>query len=231
MNEALFLTSYTPIATLQTVVFELTSLWEAPSGVTSVTVHCFGGGGSGGGGGSQSTYGSGGGAGGQYAAKVVSVTPGNVYTVTIGAGGAAVSGTAGNPGGDSWFSSSSTVIAKGGVGGQYNSDSGAPGGQGSTVGGIGDVVYRGGHGNEGGIFLSGGGGGGAGFSGSGGDASFDQGGAGTVPGGDGGYGTQLEDADGNSGITYGGGGGGARGQFSYSGAGANGAVVLTYMGY
>jgi len=53
---------------------------------------------------------------GAYSRKVVSVTPGNSYTVTVGAGGVGGAG-AGPAGGDSWFSTTGTIIAKGGAGG------------------------------------------------------------------------------------------------------------------
>jgi hypothetical protein len=64
-------------------------IWTAPSGVTRVIVELWGGGGGGGinGGPLGLTSGFGGGAG-AYARSVIVVTPGNIYSVTIGAGGA-----------------------------------------------------------------------------------------------------------------------------------------------
>ena len=84
--------------------------WTAPVGVTFITVEAIGGGGSAGGGRAVNNAGGGGGAGGQYAKGIVSVTPGNGYTVTIGNGGTGVNqGWNGTPGGDTSFGSS--VIA------------------------------------------------------------------------------------------------------------------------
>ena len=65
-----------------------TTSWTAPAGVTSATVQAWGGGGAGGGATGNPAEG-GGGAGGQYAIKVIAVTPGNSYTVVVGAGGTA----------------------------------------------------------------------------------------------------------------------------------------------
>ena len=107
--------------------------WTCPAGVTSVTVQCWGGGGAGGGGAYlASTYSyevGGGGAGGSYISYTVSVTPGNVYNFTVGAGGTGVAGTSstagnGNAGGSTFFgnstagvSSDAVVLATGGAGG------------------------------------------------------------------------------------------------------------------
>jgi hypothetical protein len=97
--------------------------WTCPAGVTSVQVEAWGGGG-GGAGASSSTnlYTGGGGAGGNYARNTsVTVVPGTVYTVTVGAGGAAGgnTGTALNAttsnGGTSSFGT--LLFASGGVGG------------------------------------------------------------------------------------------------------------------
>lgn len=100
-----------------TVTFNASGTWTAPAGVTSVTVEAWGGGGAGGGQ-NLGSDGGGGGGGGAYS-KVVSlpVTPGNNYTVTVGAGGIGVSGGNGGAGGDSYFLNTSTVLAKGGAGG------------------------------------------------------------------------------------------------------------------
>ena len=107
--------------------------WTCPAGVTSVTVQCWGGGGAGGGcayaSGTYSYEVGGGGAGGSYISYTVSVTPGNVYNFTVGAGGTGVAGTSttagnGNAGGSTYFgnttagsSAGASVLATGGAGG------------------------------------------------------------------------------------------------------------------
>ncbi len=91
-----------------------TTSWTAPAGVTSATVQAWGGGGAGGGATGNPAEG-GGGAGGQYAIKVIAVTPGNSYAVVVGAGGTSSTGD-GGAGGDSTFNGTS-VVAKGGAGG------------------------------------------------------------------------------------------------------------------
>lgn len=68
--------------------FSSTTTWTCPTGVTSVKAECWGGGGTGAAG-NNSVGGGGGGGGGEYAAEAtVAVTPGNTYTVTVGAAGA-----------------------------------------------------------------------------------------------------------------------------------------------
>jgi hypothetical protein len=79
-------------ATAQT--FTTSGFWQAPTGVTSVTVECWGGGGVGGKGGGN-FQGGGGGAGGQYVIKIVAVTLGNNYAYVVGTGGGATSGDGG----------------------------------------------------------------------------------------------------------------------------------------
>lgn len=93
--------------------------WTVPSCVTSITVQVWGAGGGGGGaiaivrnsGNGESCSGAGGGGGGGYTSKVVSVTPGQTYNITVGAGG-----TAGASGNGSW-SGISTMPTSGGTGG------------------------------------------------------------------------------------------------------------------
>lgn len=204
--------------------------WVAPSGVTSVSVVAIGGGG--GGGYIASSGGSGGGLGykNNYA-----VTPGNSYTVVVGAGG-----SGGNPcgscGNDSYFIS--TAVVKGGKGlkgivsaisngGTYTGDGGGnggygnygPGGYGSGGGGAGGYAGTGGNGGAGaypgpgnGTAGSGGGGGGGGGGGYTGGACYPSGGGGGGVGlfGQGSNGTAG--TGGNVNPTGGGGGsGGANG--------------------
>ncbi|MCB0790077.1 MAG: hypothetical protein KDB75_12280, partial [Flavobacteriales bacterium] len=84
------------------------STFTVPAGVTEVTVECWGGGGRGA---SRTSNGrGGGGGGGAYASSIIPVVPGNTYTVTVGNGS---SGT--GAGGDSWFGTSTTILAKGGT--------------------------------------------------------------------------------------------------------------------
>lgn len=110
--------------------------WTCPTGVTSVEVECWGGGGGGGGAGAPYNA-AGGGAGGSYVqVATMSVTPGTVYNLTVGAGGAGgttVSNAAmpsvdnGGTGGSSYFGNSvagnpsdAQVLAVGGMGGAGN---------------------------------------------------------------------------------------------------------------
>src|SRR5437899_2939820 len=128
--------------TLTTDVFTTTSTWTAPAGVTVVDVYAWGAGGGAG------SYGAGrnplpgaGGGGGSFAAKyLISVAPGNAYTVTVGVGGnGATYGSAfpGVAGGDSWFIDALTVFASGGFGGGNDGANGGFGGL--AVNNIGDV--------------------------------------------------------------------------------------------
>jgi hypothetical protein len=207
--------------------------WTCPAGVTSLSVACWGGGGGGGFGGTAAGSGGDGGGGGAYSIKTVTVTPGTTYVITVGAGGASDT-----EGGDSWFGSTVTVLAKGGQYGQHDGGSGPAGAGGAAASGVGDTKYSGG---DGGGRADNGGGGGAGSAGTGANgnngsaASGDSGGAagGAVAGGGaGGAGGDL-DTNGFDGSAPGGAGGGAgRGSVTYKigGSGAAGKVVLSYTG-
>lgn len=200
--------------------------WTAPAGVTSVTVEAWGGGGAGGGVTANQGKG-GGGAGGQYARKVVTVTPGASYAVVVGAGGTGDTGD-GNTGGDSTFAGN-VVVAKGGAGGT-GAASGV-GGDGSSAGGVGDVVHAGGSGADASGGNSGAGGGGAGSGGAGGDASGTTPGSGTASGGGSGGAGRSGRGSGNDGSVAGGGGGGASSNNNSDqsgGDGARGQVILTW---
>ncbi len=233
--------------------------WIAPTGVTSVKAEVWAGGGAGGGvgdGGNRSVSGGGGGGGAYSVANAVVVSPGNSYTVTVGGGGSGVGGSQGNAGGDSWFSSTGTVLAKGGNGGQSVNEAQPPnaGTGGAAASGVGDTKFSGANGGNG-SFVNGGtaaqssasGGGGAGSAAGGtaganaltGTNSAQAGGAGGSPdGGTGGTGCGL--AAGSNGVCGGGngntlGGGGAAGVMTRLGAGnvpggngARGQVSLTY---
>jgi hypothetical protein len=101
--------------------FTSTTSWTAPSNVTTVEVFLVGGGG---GGGYVNNEGSGvrhsgsGGAGGEVIRRILPVTPGTSYTVTIGAGGAggSTSTASGGTGGNTSFGS--LLTAFGSYGGQ-----------------------------------------------------------------------------------------------------------------
>jgi hypothetical protein len=156
------------------------STWTVPTGVSSIIVECYGGGG----GGSslnqrqndQIGYGPGaGGGGGGYAKSVIiSVTPGQSFPITIGAGGTAaapnVLGANGVAGGTTTFNNT-WLIANGGGGGigpiftpSTDSVGGSPGNASGTYA---DVIHIGGAGGSGGtgqtqLTMMGASGGGAG---------------------------------------------------------------------
>ena len=124
--------------------------WTAPSGVTSVVVEVWGGGG-GGGGNAATSDGGGGGGGGGYSRDTLTVTPGNNYAYSVGAGGVGVAGAAGTSGGDSYFIDAATVMAKGGAGGNPTAGGspGAGGTGGAAAAGVGATRYSGGNGGSG----------------------------------------------------------------------------------
>lgn len=209
-------------ANLSSWIYTSSGTWLCPAGVTSVLVQCWGAGGGGGGGNGQV---GGGGGGGAYAEKIVSVTPGNSYTVNVGAAGSGngVSSNTGSDGGDSYFNDSSTVMAKGGLGGK-NDAAFCKGGLASAS--VGTTKYSGGNGTQG---DNGGGGGGAGTSANGGNASGSTGGTGGTgnPNGLGGTGGAAG-FDGTNGTAIGGGGGGGQsGAGAGASSGARGEVRIT----
>jgi hypothetical protein len=213
--------------------------WTKPAGVTEITVECIGGGGAGGGG-TANPSGGGGGAGGQYARSILtyeSAQQSISYTVGAGATGGQGDGLAGSN--STW--NTNQVVAVGGDGGTGNATSGefAPGGVGSTVGGVGDIVYKGGSGFLGQddftTAIGGAGGGGAGSTGDGGDApNFLAGGTGASElGGNGGNGVDTTGAPliGGTGLDYGGGGGGSatsQATNATGGSGAQGVIRVAY---
>lgn len=212
----------------QTVTtYDASGSFTVPPGVTSVTVECWGGGGRGG---SRTSNGrGGGGGGGAYARSVLTVVPGNSYTVTVGAG----SNSNTSPGGDSWFSTAGTILAKGGQSAASNSTTGAAGG--SSAASIGTVKFDGGNGDDAPASTGAGGGSSAGTAANGANGSGQNGGTAPAGGGDGGDGGNagfLVGA-GVAGTAPGGGGGGAeRSALSGNqngGNGASGRVVVTYV--
>jgi hypothetical protein len=96
-------------------VFVSSGNWTCPAGVQKVLVVVVGGGGGGKAGGSTGNTGQDGGVGG-FGVGVLTVTPGTVYTVTVGSGGVggSFSGGNGTAGGSSVFD---TITATGGAGG------------------------------------------------------------------------------------------------------------------
>lgn len=213
-----------------------------PAGVTSVTVECWGGGGAGGGAISNPGAGAGG-AGGQYASSILTYgSAEQSISYTVGAGGVASNGNGLSGSNSTW--NTNEVVAVGGAGGIANAglSQQVAGGAGSLVGGIGDIVYKGGNGYNGeslgpeiNAAYSGGGGGGAGSTGNGGTALvFPIGGLGTSEfGGNGGDGfsTAAAATNGNPGSNYGGAGsGGATFQATNAtgGSGAQGLIRVSY---
>jgi len=229
-----------------TQIFNASGTFTCPAGVTTLTVECWGGGGAGGS--AQQSSGSGavdggGGAGGAYIIKSsITVIPGNNYTVTVGAGGTAdisTSITDGDhgDGGDSWFNTAGTVLAKGGGGGISRNAVGGSGGNGGACpsGSIGDTINLGGSGAAGigGSSSASGGGGGSGGTGTsnpGNPASGKTGGMAVTGGGAGASGRSSGSGSGTAGSTPGGGGSGAQSSSTgqQGGAGAAGKVAITY---
>lgn len=209
-----------------------TFYWQAPTGITGVSVELWGGGG--GGGGAYTTNGKGGGgAGGQYVMDMNNpVTPGTTYPVVVAAYTVGSTGNGYNGNDTTWRTN--VAVAKGGQGGTRTAAGGVPaGGTGSTTSGVGDTVYAGGNGAVGttGSAAGGAGGGGAGSQGAGLAGSGGTAGVGTSDyGGAGGAGLSSRGV-GNSGLAYGGGGGGAMKSNNSNyvgGAGGQGMARITW---
>lgn len=137
-------------ATAQTQTFNSTGTFTVPAGVTSVNVQVWGGGGAGGGNTSTSDGGGGGGGGAYSATNGIAVTAGASLTVTVGAGGSGGTGN-GPDGGDSWFINNTTILAKGGTGGDapVSGAGGVAGAGGAAGSGIGTTKFSGGNGGTG----------------------------------------------------------------------------------
>lgn len=195
--------------------------WVAPSGVTSVSAVVVGGGGGGlryaslGGSGN---YGAGGGGGALRYVNNLSVTPGNSYTVVVGAKG--VGSSSPSAGGQSYFVSTGTVQASGGPAGQSGTTANATGsgGNGGGSGGYGTWSSSGGGG-------WGGGGGAGGYSGQGGNSQYEGGpgyqngaggGGGSGFSSGGGVGLQGEGSNGSAGFNGGTGGSGGGNGTAYA---------------
>ena len=209
-----------------------TYTWVCPADVTSIAAVAVGGGG---GGHSQGGSSFGGGGGGGLGWKNgISVTPGQSYTIQVGAGGGLSQG-----GGNSHFENSSIVhgvggnnASGGGNGGSYTGDGGGNGGNG--IGGNGVDGAGGSGGGAGGYSGSGGAGGQNGSGGGGGGGGYHSGtGNGDRRAGGGGVGLLGEGASGQTSTGGGspfppggtGGSGGTNGTAGTGGAtGGNGGV-------
>ncbi len=208
----------------QEITYSSSTSWTVPSCVTSVTVHAWGGGG--GGGGARSGAGGGGG-GGAYHTAELTVSSGEEYTITIGAGGTSAANADGNPGGETTVTGTGgTVTAAGGYGGLRGSGgygSGGAGGTGTYDGGTGGTAAGNGAGG-------GGGAGSGGDGGDGGNAVRGDAGTGEYEGGLGGN-YRTTNGNGLPGSAPGGGGGGARSTVTTTragGTGGDGQVILVY---
>ncbi|BCY28415.1 GEVED domain-containing protein [Flavobacterium okayamense] len=185
--------------------------FTVPCDVTSITVQAWGAGGAGGGTTANNSRGGGGGAGGSYASSVLTVTPGTIYNLTVGAGGTGAN-SAGASGQASWFGTVTTVYAQGGQGGAAPNGGTVAGGTGSTAASFGTTLIAGANGGNGTILTGGAGGNGANAGGAGGAA-------------------RLTEGNGNNGTAPGGGGGGAYlpDNTNHSGGnGGNGEIRITY---
>ena len=125
----------------QIAILTGTTSYTVPSGVTKLYVECIGPGGHG--------FNSASGAGGAFAARGISVTPGDVISLQVGAKGSQL---------DTWFLNTTTVLAKAGP----NATSFSAGGQAPAVSlSIGTLKHKGGSGRNNGNVYGGYGGGGA----------------------------------------------------------------------
>ena len=222
------------------VVFTEDATCIIADGVSRITVELWGGGGGGGNKTSGNNAGSGGG-GGAYAGADFVVTPGQEFTIEVGAGGGPQ-----NDGGLSRFSLTESmatvnIVANGGKAGGERSNTNSnvgPGGAKSTAapGSESDTLVSkpggaGGSGSSGGSRSGGGGGGSATSVGPGdpGEDATSVGGTGGTGQGSGGNGSSS--GDGSSGNAPGGGGGGGGGpNVASGGAGARGEVRISSAG-
>jgi hypothetical protein len=141
-----------------------TTSWTAPSDVTSVEVLVVAAGGTGASDGATNVGNGGGGGGGLIYSNAHPVTPGQTYTVTVGAGQVGLSTGQNRSGGNSQFGN--LIAIGGGGGGYYSNGAGSTGGSGGGGGAASGAAGAGtsGQGFAGGAGASnnGGGGGGAG---------------------------------------------------------------------
>lgn len=226
---AVLLGAFAVSAQAETLVFDKSDWFQAPEGVTSVTVEVWGGGG---GGGYDSdapsrdgAAGGGGGGGGYSKRATVPVTPGHYYLVFVGAGGQGGIPN-GTSGGDSFFIGDKFVTAYANGGKGAKGDAGGGGG----IAGLGDVGARfaGGNGGKGAVNAGGGGGGAAQISGVGTNGSAGSGTTGGKGGSLGGGKGGDKDGAGLDGSSPGAGGGGNGRGGASPGDGGAGRVVIAY---
>ncbi len=206
---------------IQLTIISASGGWVVPTGVYSILAEAWGGGGAGGGSGSATGSGAGGGSG-SYARAVISTTPGETLTATVGAGGAGAPNAAGGNGTSTLLQRGATTLlqANGGTGGPAASPSSVAGGAGG-IAGTGDYTVPGQQGGPtpaSGALAPVNGGGSAPLGGPGGAVA-------AFPG----AGTSVT---GNPGVTPGGGGSGSStngsGPNIGGGNGAPGFIVITY---
>lgn len=113
-------------------VFSSSTTWQAPLNANRIRLTMWAGGGAGGGGGGAGYVG-GGGAGGEYLSAIFTVTPGAIYTVTVGAGGGGGTGN-GGAGGNTVFGSLATATGGAGGGAGSSGSVGIGGSYGGTSG-------------------------------------------------------------------------------------------------
>ncbi|GEP09799.1 hypothetical protein [Methylobacterium gnaphalii] len=205
--------SYSPPRNLQSFAVSGSYTFTVPLGVYWIFCECVGAGGGGGGGAGSATWASGGGGSGGYAAGWVSVTPGQVINLIVGAKGAGGSnGNAEQAGTGGTTSIGSFMQATGGSGGT-GGNLGAPGGT-PGVGSGGQRNLYGSNGGDGNPYRSdsqGGQGAASAFGGGGRTATKNTGGVldGVAPG------------SGGGGIWY-------TGPVQQGGTGADGAIYIQY---
>ena len=216
-------------------ITNINGVYVVPEGVYNIKVQCWGGGGSGGAATGQAAAG-GGGAGGSYVEKNISVVPGQSFNYSVGNGGYGITTSTNRNGGNTWFGTSTSLLAKGGIGGSnatlnFNTANGAPTVNSGNIGGV--ISYYGGAGGTGTYGANGsqagGGGGSAGTNSNGEAGQAATGGMGGLNGGNGASaGTwQLPlncNCNGNSGFTPGGGGSGGQSSDPSDNHGGNGGV-------
>lgn len=129
----------------------LNGIYTVPEGVNKIRVQCWGGGGSGGAATGQAAAG-GGGSGGAYVEKEFIVLPGQIFNYSVGNGGNGLTTSPNRHGGNTWFESNTTLLAKGGLGGNsatldFNTASGAIAVTSGNIGGT--ISFYGGAGGTG----------------------------------------------------------------------------------